>query len=222
MRSIKYIFLHCTAGPQDQTIKAIEAYWKTLGWIKKGYHFMILADGTVIHETPIEQTSNGVAGYNAHAIHISYLGGVVTSNNDPVNAKGTPIDNRTPAQLQSMEKLLYELNGKFPDAIILGHRDVSPDKNRDGIIESNEWIKACPSFSVKGWLSFINFRSATKVRMMKTKTVVNIRSGPGTDFPSIALAVQKDEMVKYISEADGWIYVDHNGLKGWMSSGYLE
>ncbi len=45
----------------------------------------------------------------------------------------------------------------FPDAKILGHRDVSEDKNRDGIISPNEWMKACPSFSVNEWLKEIKF-----------------------------------------------------------------
>lgn len=40
---------------------------------------------------------------------------------------------------------------------IVGHRDLSPDKNGDGIITSNEWVKLCPSFDVTKWLNDINF-----------------------------------------------------------------
>jgi N-acetylmuramoyl-L-alanine amidase len=35
---------------------------------------------------------------------------------------------------------------------IVGHRDLSPDLNHDGVIESREWIKQCPSFDVAAWL----------------------------------------------------------------------
>ncbi len=41
------------------------------------------------------------------------------------------------------------LDGRYPDAIIQGHRDFSPDLNHNGIIEPKEWIRACPSFDAK-------------------------------------------------------------------------
>jgi N-acetylmuramoyl-L-alanine amidase len=47
---------------------------------------------------------------------------------------------------------LVELSEKYPAATILGHRDFSPDKDGDGIIEFFEWIKYCPGFDVKEWL----------------------------------------------------------------------
>ena len=31
----------------------------------------------------------------------------------------------------------------------IGHRDASPDKNGDGKITKNEWIKECPCFDAK-------------------------------------------------------------------------
>ena len=36
----------------------------------------------------------------------------------------------------------------YPKAKVMGHREFSPDKNGDGEIEPQEWIKACPSFDV--------------------------------------------------------------------------
>ena len=47
---------------------------------------------------------------------------------------------------------LVALSEKYPDATILGHRDLSPDKDGDGVIETSEWVKHCPSFDVKEWL----------------------------------------------------------------------
>ncbi len=35
---------------------------------------------------------------------------------------------------------------------ICGHRDVSPDTNANGKIESFEWLKTCPGFDVQAWL----------------------------------------------------------------------
>jgi hypothetical protein len=37
----------------------------------------------------------------------------------------------------------------YPIVDVLGHRDASPDKNGDGVITKNEWVKSCPCFSVR-------------------------------------------------------------------------
>ena len=53
--------------------------------------------------------------------------------------------NRTPAQKASLEDLLYSLVLDYPDAEILGHRDLP-------------WVrKSCPCFDVKEWLKEIDF-----------------------------------------------------------------
>ena len=77
-------------------------------------------------------------GYNSTAINVAYIGGI--------DAKGKAIDNRTEAQKKSMRALLEQLKGRYPKAVIRGHRDFSPDLNGDGKITRNEWIKACPCF----------------------------------------------------------------------------
>ena len=41
------------------------------------------------------------------------------------------------------------LKGRYPDAEILGHRDISPDANGNGIVDSWERIKECPCFDAK-------------------------------------------------------------------------
>lgn len=150
MRVIKYIVLHCTASHQTETIKQILAFFKNVNhWRNPGYHFIINADGTYENTCPIENIANGVAGHNANSIHISYIGGI--------DKQGKAIDNRTDAQKSTQIKLLRELKKKFPSAEILGHRDLSPDLNHDGIIQSREWVKQCPCFDTKNWLKQINF-----------------------------------------------------------------
>lgn len=223
MREIKYIILHCTAGPQDQPTKDILHFWKAVkGWKSPGYHYLISADGTYENLQPIEKQSNGVEGYNAHSINICYKGGVVTDNSNPVNSKGTPIDNRTDEQKSAMEFLVKKFNLEFPKAIITGHRDFSPDKNRNGVVEPSEWKKACPSFSVKTWLDEFEFISATPViYLFTTGSNVNIRSGPGKAFAKVGEPLAKGVKMKKISSQDGWSYVDYNGLKGWVIEQYL-
>ncbi len=130
MRAIKYLAVHCTATQPSATVSSIQKYWKqNLGWKNPGYHFIIKADGEIVNLLPIEQVSNGVAGYNSQIINISYIGGI--------DAAGKPKDTRTDAQKQSLLKILKELKKQFPTAKIQGHRDFPNVK------------KACPSFDAK-------------------------------------------------------------------------
>ena len=45
MRSIKRIFVHCTAGSQRQTVADLQAEFKRKGWKHPGYHYVVQADG---------------------------------------------------------------------------------------------------------------------------------------------------------------------------------
>lgn len=129
MRDIKYIAVHCTAGPATQTTKAIKDYWKNnLGWKSVGYHYLINADGTIEQLAQESEITNGVAGFNSVTVHISYKGGVDATNK--------PKDTRTPQQKESILKLLKELRKRYPKAIIQGHKDFGAKK-------------ACPSFEAK-------------------------------------------------------------------------
>ena len=151
MRTINYIVLHCTASQQTETVENILNFFKNVNkWKNPGYHFIIRSDGSVANTCKIENIANGVAGHNANSIHISYIGGI--------DKQGKAIDNRTDAQKVAQIKLLTDLKLKFPKAVITGHRDLSPDKNKDGIISPNEWTKMCPGFDTKKWLKEINFK----------------------------------------------------------------
>ncbi|KAB4860890.1 N-acetylmuramoyl-L-alanine amidase, partial [Bacteroides thetaiotaomicron] len=37
----------------------------------------------------------------------------------------------------------------FPSCRVCGHRDLSPDRNGNGEIEPEEWMKACPCFDAE-------------------------------------------------------------------------
>ncbi|MDE7031913.1 MAG: N-acetylmuramoyl-L-alanine amidase, partial [Muribaculaceae bacterium] len=82
--------------------------------------------------------------------HIAYAGGC------DMNLK--PKDTRTAAQKAAMAKYVHDFHAKHPDVKIVGHRDLSPDLNGNGIIEPDEWLKACPSFDVAAWLKEIGIK----------------------------------------------------------------
>ncbi len=150
MRAVKYCVSHCSAGPRSQKLQAILDYWQfNNGWKNSGYHFIIAEDGTIYQLLSINRISNGVAGYNSDSINICCIGGV--------DAKGNPIDNRSKAQIESHIMLLTRIKELFNNLIFLGHRDFSTDKNGNGILESWEWIKACPGYDFRTWLKSIDF-----------------------------------------------------------------
>jgi N-acetylmuramoyl-L-alanine amidase len=132
MREIKYIVLHCTGAPINQSTDSIKTHWRVVnGWKSVGYHYLISADGGFEQLSPIESPTNGVKGYNATSIHICYKGG----------AGG--FDTRTEAQKTTLEMLVKQMAKRFPKAEIKGHRDF-PNVQ-----------KSCPSFEVKDWLKEI-------------------------------------------------------------------
>lgn len=140
MRTIKYIAVHCTAGSQKATVRDLEQEFKRKGWKAPGYHYVITADGKIHQMLDTEEVSNGVYikghSYNSVTVNVAYTGGMDG-------------DNRTDEQKKSLVNLLKVLRKRYPDAVIQGHRDFSPDLNGNGKIEKNEWIKMCPSFDAK-------------------------------------------------------------------------
>lgn len=138
MRQIERIFVHCTAGNQKATVEDLMREFKAKGWKAPGYHVVVLANGTIHQLLPDSEISNGVQGYNSTAINVAYTGGI--------DGNGKAVDNRTEEQKKSLISLLKSLRERYPKAKIMGHRDISPDKNGNGIIDPWERIKECPCF----------------------------------------------------------------------------
>lgn len=132
MRQIKRIFVHCTAGSQKQTIDDLKAEFRRKGWIYPGYHYVVDTKGGVHQLLSIEEVSNGVQGYNSTAINVAYMGGI--------DANGKPMDNRTPEQKDALTLMLHKLKQMFPDAEIMGHRDIWGTNK-------SKWKKMCPCFN---------------------------------------------------------------------------
>lgn len=135
-RKITHIFVHCTATLPTATVESIQQGWRSIGWKNPGYHYIIKADGTIVQLQPEDKAANGVKGYNAHAIHVAYIGGLRMLN-------GTKIyeDTRTLEQMAGLRQILRELRGRYPKAIILGHRSVW------GEYTPEKWQKLCPCFN---------------------------------------------------------------------------
>lgn len=136
-----FLFVHCTATPEGKEfhVKDIDRMHRQRGFNGIGYHYIICLDGTVEKGRPEDAVGAHVQNYNSNSVGISYIGGVEA---DGKTAK----DTRTVAQKVAMVALLKDLRTRYPKARILGHRDISPDKNGNGRVDPHERIKECPCF----------------------------------------------------------------------------
>jgi N-acetylmuramoyl-L-alanine amidase len=105
-----------------------------------GYHFYIRKDGFIHSTRPLEMVGAHAKRYNTESIGIAYEGGL--------SPQGLPADTRTQKQKWSMQALIRTLKKEFAISRVCGHRDLSPDRNGNGVVEPHEWTKQCPCFDV--------------------------------------------------------------------------
>ena len=158
-RPIDLIVIHCAATPNGvrlargaQSAAAVIDRWHAARGFHRGdaarrafnptlaaigYHFVIDCDGTLASGRAPDEVGAHVAGYNARSLGICLVG----------------TDRFTPVQWQALRQLVQLLRTQHPAARLCGHRDLSPDRNGDGVISPSEWTKTCPGFSVADWLA---------------------------------------------------------------------
>ena len=144
MRPVNYIIIHCSATESGAgfTVKDIDRWHKEKGWTGVGYHYVITEQGKLEQGRPPESEGAHCLHHNSDSIGICYIGGL---------RFGNPFDTRTPAQCAQLEIIVRRLLRQYPDALVCGHRDLSPDLDGNGKITPGEWTKACPCFDVAEW-----------------------------------------------------------------------
>lgn len=168
---IQFIVIHCSATKPSQNLTAEDIRQMHTkpkseggkGWRDIGYHFVIQRDGTLESGRPMNKVGAHAYGFNKvpdawrpMSWGVCMIGGVDES--------GKPEDNFTSEQFQALNNLLPGLMVQAPKAAILGHRDLSPDIDGDGVVEPFEWLKSCPCFDVKRYCSAKGLtRSALKL-----------------------------------------------------------
>lgn len=127
MRSITLIVVHCSANRAGSALRLadIDRHHRSLGWKGCGYHYVIPSDGTLEEGRPEAEMGAHCRHHNRHSIGICYEGGL--------DAKAKPKDTRTEPQKAALRKLLSQLKESFPQALVVGHRDLNP-------------MKECPCF----------------------------------------------------------------------------
>ena len=174
MRPITLIVIHCSASPNGDSlfrppgglaaqrgqanqlgfqtpVQTIDAWHAARGFKRTdtaralqnpdlkaiGYHFVIYTNGAVVTGRGLDEIGAHVAGFNQKSLGICMVGA----------------DQFSPEQWQSLADLVHGMQKKYPEAKIVGHRDLSPDANGNGVVESFEWLKTCPGFDVAAWLA---------------------------------------------------------------------
>ena len=124
MRTITLIVIHCSAVKPDQLSSAaqINTWHRQRGFhLGIGYHYVIRRDGTIEPGRPEWMIGAHCLNHNRYSIGICYEGGL--------DIRGQPADTRTAEQKASMRRLLEDLHRRYPRAMIVGHRDLSHDRD---------------------------------------------------------------------------------------------
>ena len=125
MRVITLIVVHCSAVKPDQTssVAQIDRYHRDDRHYKfgVGYHYVIRRNGEIEPGRPEWMVGAHCLNHNRYSIGICYEGGL--------DARGQPEDTRTLEQKLAMLHLLEVLHRRYPKALIVGHRDLSHDRD---------------------------------------------------------------------------------------------
>ena len=130
MRKIDLIVVHCSATRCDRRFSVedlIACHDARFGFT--GYHYYITRNGKVYQTRHENLVGAHAKHFNEHSIGVCYEGGL--------DEHGHPADTRTPVQKHTLVALLRSLKVDYPDAQILGHRDLPGVR------------KACPCFDAR-------------------------------------------------------------------------
>lgn len=140
MRDIKWIVIHCSATKLSQNFsveKLRASHVVHNGWDDIGYHYYITKGGKLHACRPEDEIGAHVKGFNTKSIGVCYEGGLAED--------GSPEDTRTAEQLMTMHRLLLDLRRKYPDAKVVGHRDLLRYRT-----------KSCPCFDAIPYYQYLD------------------------------------------------------------------
>jgi len=124
-KNIDLLVVHCSDTPDNENLnsKDIHKMHLSFGWDGIGYHKVITRNGEIENGRPEFWVGAHVYGRNHQSLGVCLIGRNKFTN----------------AQFKSLEKVLLDWKFKYPNTIILGHRDAIKTQ------------KTCPNFDIISW-----------------------------------------------------------------------
>ena len=117
LKSVRYIVVHCTATRSNKPFSVEKLINCGVGkYGQCSYHYYVRLDGTVVPLLPESVQGVHARGYNSCSLGVVYEGGV--------DENGKNKDTRTTEQKHTLYALLKELTRSYPEAHIIGHREL--------------------------------------------------------------------------------------------------
>ncbi len=195
-KHIRYLVVHCSDTPDDDGVTAadIHAMHLGFGWDGAGYHAIITRDGMCHAGRPEYWQGAHVKGRNQDSLGVCLIGRHAF----------------TSAQFAALETLLLDWQGRYPDAEVVGHRDIQ------------DTPKTCPNFDAGQWWQNHN-PLAGQTALVMAACAQLYKTPPARDglLPAPETEALMGEVVEIQSpdQVSGYIEVrlKQDGYKGWMA-----
>lgn len=238
--SPRFLVFHYTGGKSAKS--SID--WLTNPEAKASAHLVLARDGTISQLAPFNVKTwhagishwDGLSGLNSYSIGIEMdnagplkkVGdkyqawfGTLYPEDQVIYAKHRLDDEPrwwhayTEVQIQRALELAQLLVRHYDLNDVVGHEDIAPDRKRD----------PGPAFPLEHVRAVVLGRAEEeRERYEVTASALNIRSGPGVEFPSIAEPLKKGTAVALLEKRDRWSKVElvENGdIEGWVHNKFL-
>jgi N-acetylmuramoyl-L-alanine amidase len=236
----RYLVFHYTAGKSA----ASSINWLTNPESKASAHLVLARDGTLTQLAPFDVKTwhaglshwDGLSGLNSYSIGIEMdnagplkkVGdkyqawfGTLYAEDEVVLAKHKLDDESrwwhayTEIQIQKALELAQLLVRHYDLKDVVGHEDIAPDRKRD----------PGPAFPLENvCASVLGREEEERERYEVTASTLNIRNGPGVEFPPVSDPLKRGTVVVLLEKRDRWNKVElvKNGdIEGWVHNQFL-
>ena len=184
--NVKWIVVHYSSTPfeRDVSVADIDAIHRKRGFKEIGYHLYIRKSGLVEKGRDLSQPGRfeqgaHSRGENDASIGVCFEGGVYESDLN----KG--MDTRTDAQKEAMVRVIRDLLKRYPNAKVVGHRDMPGAATQ------------CPGFDAAAWWAEAGKEPRTSPMQSKTVKASATISAAGAGSAVSAVAAL-DDVAQYI------------------------
>lgn len=237
----RYLVFHYTAGKSATS----SINWLTNPESKASAHLVLARDGTITQLAPFNIKTwhaglshwDGLSGLNGCSIGIEMdnagplkkVGdkyqawfGTLYAEDQVIFAKHKLDDEPhwwhayTETQIKKALELAQLLVRHYDLKDVVGHEDIAPDRKRDpGPAFPLEHVRA----------SVLGRDEEERERYEVTASTLNIRSGPGVEFPPVSEPLKRGTEVVLLEKRDRWNKVElvKNGdIEGWVHNQFLK